>query len=70
MKVRVKAQAAEGAENCGAANAAERVLGFGVNKNISVATDNRGDKLVLKALEGYFNSLSPAATNKKNSLSN
>ena len=46
-KVYVKAQAAEGSDNFGAANAAERVL-----KNIEVATENGGNEVGMKTLEG------------------
>ena len=51
-KARFKAQAAEGADKLGAANAERRVL-----KNSKETTDDGGDKVGLKALEGYFENL-------------
>ena len=59
-KARVKIQAAEGSENFGAANAADQFL-----KNSEVTMEKGGDKVVMKALERYFDNLAAAATNKK-----
>ena len=61
-KVRVKAQAAEGSDKFGAANAAERDL-----KTSKVETNNGGYKVGMKSLEGYFNNLA-AAINYKSVL--
>ena len=68
--MRVKAQVAEGDDEFSAANAADRVLGLGFNKNSGVMTDEGGDKVSLKALKGYFNNLAAAVTNKKKCLRN
>ena len=62
-KARVKAQAVEGSDKFGAVNAAMRVI-----KNSAVATDNVGNEVVTKALEGYFDNLADAAINKKSVL--
>ena len=62
-KARVKAQAAEGSDKFGAANAVERVL----NKRKG-AIDNGGDEVGMKALEGYFDNLAAATTNEKSVL--
>ena len=62
-KARVKAQAAEGSDNFGATNVAERVL-----KNSKVSTENGGNKVVMKSLEGYFENLVDDAINKKSVL--
>ena len=59
-KTRVKTQASEGSDKFGAANASKRVL-----KNSEVTTNNGRDKVGMKALEGYFDNLDAAATNKK-----
>ena len=59
-KARTKAQAAEGSDKFGSANADEWVI-----KKIEVTTDNSGDKVGMKALEGYFDNLATAATNNK-----
>ena len=59
-KARVKAQAAEGDDTFGAADAAERVL-----KNSEVTTDDGGDEVGMKALEGYLDNLSAATTKNK-----
>ena len=61
--MRVKAQATEGADKFGAANAAGLVL-----KNNDLKTDDGGDKVGLKSLEGYFENLAAAATNRKTVL--
>ena len=50
MKARVKAQAAEGAENFGAANADKWDLGVGFENNSGVTTDDGGKAADLKAL--------------------
>ena len=39
-----------------------------VIKNSAVATDNVGNEVVTKALEGYFDNLAAAAINKKSVL--
>ena len=62
-KARVKAQAAEGSDKFGAANAAGRVF-----KNSKVATENGHNEVGMMALEGYFDNLCVAATNKKSVL--
>ena len=59
-KARVKLQATEGSDKFGTTTAAERVL-----KNSEVATDDGGNKMCMKYLEGYFDNLAAAATNKK-----
>ena len=51
-KAHVKAQAAEGTDKFGAANAADRDLGEHFNKNSGVTWDNVRDAVGLKALEG------------------
>ena len=63
--MRVKAQAAKGANKFGAANAAKRDLTVRFENNISVMTDDGGNVVGLKALKGYFYNLAAAATNKK-----
>ena len=68
MKARVKAQAAEGAENFGAANADKWDLGVGFENNSGVTTDDGGKAADLKALEGYFDNLNAATTNDKTVL--
>ena len=59
----VKAQAVEGSDKFGAANAAKRVF-----KNSEVATYNGRNEVVMKALEGYFYNLTAASTNNKSVL--
>ena len=59
-KARVKSQATEGSDKFGTANAAEKVL-----KTSEVETNNGGDEVGMKALEGYFNKLAAATINEK-----
>ena len=63
VKARVKAQTTEGSDKFGAANAAEKVL-----KTSKVETNNGGDEVGMKDLEGYFDNLAAAAINKKSVL--
>ena len=51
-EARVKAQAAEGAEKFGAANAAKRDFKVGFEKNSDVTAVDGGDPVGLKALKG------------------
>ena len=60
---RFKVQAAEGSDKFGAADTADRVL-----KNIKVTTDDGGDEVGMKDLEGSFDKLAAAATNEKSVL--
>ena len=53
------------ANKFGAANADERDLGVGFDKKSGVTTDDGGKAVGLKALEGYFDNLATAKTNKK-----
>ena len=47
---------------------AKRDLGVVFDKNSSVATDNGGKAVGLKALEEYFDNLAAASTNEKTVL--
>ena len=62
-KARVKAQATEESDKFGAANASKRVL-----KTSKVEMNNGGDKVGIKALEGYFDNLATSDINKKSVL--
>ena len=62
-KARDKAQAMEGSNKFGATNAAERIL-----NNREVATNSGGNKVVIKAIEGYFYNVSSTTSNKKSVL--
>ena len=62
-KVRVKAQATEGSDKFGAANAASQVP-----NTSEVETNNGVDELVMKYLKGYFENLSAASVNEKSVL--
>ena len=63
--MRVKAQAARGADKFSAANVAERDLGVGFDKNSGVTMDDGGNTVGLKSLARYFDNLAAATTNKK-----
>ena len=64
----VKAQAAEGANKFGAANAAKRDLRVGFEKNSGVTTDDGDDTVGLKALKGYFDNVAASTNNEKTVL--
>ena len=53
----------EGSNKFGATNAAERIL-----NNREVATKSGGNKVVIKAIEGYFYNVSSTTSNKKSVL--
>ena len=59
-KARVKALATKGSDKFGATNAAEKVL-----KTSKLETNNGGDEVGMKALEGYFDNLAAAPINDK-----
>ena len=59
-KARVKAQATEGSDRFGAENADERFL-----TTSEVETNNSGNKVVMKSIEGYFKNLTAAVINNK-----
>ena len=62
-KARVKAQDLEGSDKFGTVNEAKRVL-----TTSTVETNNGGDEVIMKALEGYFDKLTAATINKKSVL--
>ena len=62
-KAIVKTQTAEGSDKFGATNATGQVL-----KNSEVATGKGGNKVGMKVLEGYFDNLAAAATNRESFL--
>ena len=62
-KERVKAQATEGSDKFGVANTSARI------QNSSKAETNQGgNEVVMKSLEGYFDNLADAAVNEKSVL--
>ena len=62
-KLRVKAQATKGLDKFGAANTAGRVL-----KTSEVDTNNGGNEVGMKSLEGYFDNIAAAKINNKSVL--
>ena len=62
-KARIKAQATEGSDKFGMANNAERVL-----TTSDVETNNGGNEVGMKAIEGYLDNLATAATNENSVL--
>ena len=63
VKSRVKAQATEGSDKFGVANAAEKFL-----KTSEVEMNNGGNEVGMKAIEGYFDNLASSEINKKSVL--